>query len=445
MLEQPELELTIQTHLFGGINSTDMRNITLSFIAFLSLISVTMQGQDLTVNTFADAHHTGANTINQSFTFPNDISIYDSIVMNIALTCPTGGCDPWDRFATIKVVKGGEEFEIGRYATPYGNGWCDWQLDVTDYRDFLTGNVEMESYIETWSNGWLVTVDFDFYLGTPSKPYVAVQNLWVDYYFIYGDTIFYSLDLPARNVVIPNNAEDVKLRIVNTGHGQGNTDNAAEFSQRTHQINLDGTTAFNQFLWKSDCNVNPCSPQAGTWEFSRAGWCPGQEIKPDDYDLNTLVSPGQAVEIDYVLESSFNECSPWNPPCQSGVTCTDCNYNGGTHTQPNYKISAQLIVASSTPVVITGVDAMESSNRIKIYPNPNNGMVNLQVDLKKEENINIAVYDMSGRQVHTQQYQNVLTTTKAMDLTALPKGLYMVVANTPTHQIQQKIVIEKND
>ena len=46
--------------------------------------------QDLTVNTFSTETHTGAATINQDFTFPSDISMYNQITMEIALTCPAG-------------------------------------------------------------------------------------------------------------------------------------------------------------------------------------------------------------------------------------------------------------------------------------------------------------------------------------------------------------------
>lgn len=421
-----------------------MKHIYLFFLSTLFLANTALKAQDLTVNAIVDAHHTGANTLNHFADFPADVSIYESITMNFNLTCPNGGCDPWDRFATIKVVSNGEDFEIGRYVTPYGNSWCGWSLDVSDYKELLSGNVELETYIETWSNGWMLDVSFDFYEGTPNYPYVAVQNLWVDYFFIYGDTIFYSLDLPSLNVNVPANAEDVKLRMVNTGHGQGNTDNAAEFSQRTHQIRVNGNTEFNQFLWKADCDVNTCSPQAGTWEFSRAGWCPGQEVTPDDYNLTSLVTPGETVNLDYVLESSFNECSPWNPTCDDGVTCNECNYNSGTHTQPNYKISAQLIVSSNTPVTITSVENRNNDNKVKIYPNPSPGQVNISYDLLNTEDALVTVLDLSGREVHKQTIAKANSGTNSLDLNNLPAGLYLIQLSTATFQTQQKIYINSH-
>ena len=417
-----------------------MKKGLLFLLLFGTLLPWT-HAQDFTVNAFADAHHTGANTINQNFTFPSDVSMYDSITMNVALTCPPGGCDPWDRIAWIKVIDGSEEYEIGRYATPYGNDWCSWTINVSDYRELLTGNVELSSYIETWSNGWYLTVDFDFWGGTPTYPYVDVKNLWVDDFMIYGDTIFYSLDLPTRTVQIPSNAEMVKLRVVNTGHGQGNSENAAEFSQKTHDINVNGNNAFQQFLWKNDCGANPCSPQGGTWTLSRAGWCPGQDVTPYDYDLTSLVTTGQNATIDYVLQPYFNECSPWNPTCISGSTCNNCNYDGNQHTQPNYKMSVQLIAFSSTPIAITGLESVGQEESIKLYPSPSNGHLELRADLANSTNLVINVNDLSGRMVHHTALNQIQRGTSALDLSHLPDGLYVVQMEGSGQRYTQKILI----
>ena len=47
----------------------------------------------------------------------------------------------------------------------------------------------------------------------------------------------------------PMDAEAVYLRMITTGHGQGNTDNAAEFSYRVHEIHLDGEMEFLHDFW----------------------------------------------------------------------------------------------------------------------------------------------------------------------------------------------------
>lgn len=410
----------------------------LTLLLLLLSAGLTSLGQ-LTVNTFDQAVHMGANTITETFDFPDDVSSYSEILMHFNLTCPAGGCDPWDRYSNLKVVKNGQSYEIGRYVTPYQNSWCDWTLDVTAYRELLQGQVTMESFIDTWNNGWEITVDFEFIEGTPDYLYSRVTNLWVDYFIIYGDTIFYSIDLPEMDVLIPDNAESSMLRIMNTGHGQGNTENAAEFSQKTHEIMVNGNQEFSQFLWKNDCDVNPCSPQSGTWEFSRAGWCPGQEVVPWDYDVTSITTPGEVATFDYVLEPYFNFCSPWNPDCNNS-TCAECNYNSGTHTQPHYKLATQLIFFSNTPFPVSVEEIVEDVD-FTIYPNP--ALEELRINYAGTTGSQkwlLSVYDTRGSIVKTFTTSESTAFNIMMDVSDLAPGTYLLSLSGNDKNIQRTFI-----
>ena len=132
---------------------------------------------------------------------------------------------------------------------------CGWTFDVTDYRSILKGEVALLSYIDTWVRpGWLVTIEFDFISGSPSHNYTAVRNLWNYDYIVYGDETIPVRNIPSITEYIPMDAEVV--RMITTGHGQGNTDNAAEFSYRVHDININGELAFLHDFWRSDCESN---------------------------------------------------------------------------------------------------------------------------------------------------------------------------------------------
>ena len=404
------------------------------FFTLIALfVSIGLQAQ--TITGFDGGLHEGGSTISTNVDFPTDLSNVAQILMHVSLDCPSGGCDPWDRYANLKVDLGWQDIEIGRYVTPYGNDWCDWTIDVTEYRNILVGNTNLTSHIETWQNGWLINTSFEFIAGTPDYEHITVQNLWVDYGLTYGDTVFYSINLPEQIVEIPANAEEVIVRIVNTGHGQGNTENAAEFSQKTHEIKVNGSTEFSQFLWKADCNVNPCSPQGGTWQFARAGWCPGQDVQPDDYDITSLVTPGQTATVDYVLEPFLNECSPWHLDCESGVTCEECNYNSNGHTTPHYKIVGQLIVKSSTPLPAS----MEEEERLGllVYPNPSEGGL-LNIKLNEEQEFNASVFDLSGKQLLSESLKGKINTLDIADISA---GIYLVCVQNETFNISKKIII----
>ena len=331
---------------------------------------------DTTIVAFDNVHQffggSGNNrTVIDTIQFPDSNSEYSEIIMTVSLDCPTGGCDPWDRKAKISVMHLNDWFEIGRYVTPYGVE-CGWSFDVTDYRSLLVGEVPLRSYIDTWVQpGWLVNIHFEFISGVPEYPFTIVRNVWNYDYIVYGDTTN-PINISSITEYIPSDAQEVDLRMITTGHGQGNTENAAEFSLKIHDIFLNGEFSYFHNFWRDDCASNDCSPQNGTWQYNRAGFCPGDKVTPQDFDLLDHVLVGDTVKLDYILEDYFNYCSPNNPDCVNGVTCSLCDYNNSGHTEPYYYIGSHLIMHTESYhtnadafFVISGQD--ESTGALNIY------------------------------------------------------------------------------
>lgn len=421
-----------------------MRKRTSTLKAFLVCIlfalcsTFVMAQTDTTITTFNNVHQGNGSglatrTVVDTFPMPSDLSIYSQIKLHILLSCPTGGCDPWDRFASVSAWHNGEWFEIGRYMTPYGRS-CGWVIDVSDYRSMFKDTLILQSFIDTWTNpGWLVKYDFEFIAGTPAYTDIKVENLWLNYNVVYGDTT-QPVNVPDVITTIDANADSVKMKMVNTGHGQGNTNNAAEFSQKTHSLKVNGNVAANQLLWRGNCSTNPCQPQNGTWQYNRAGWCPGADVLPYKYDITSLVVPGQPVTLGYQLQSYFNLCSPNNPGCTS-ATCADCNYNYNGHTEPHYKISGQLITYLNAP---TGVTDLNSYVRINITPNPSNGLFTINIKGAKQP-YTIDMFDVIGKKVWT---GNGNSAQQTINLSGAGKGVYFVKLHGQQLNKTQKVVVQ---
>ena len=346
------------------------------YIIAIIIYGSTIIFSDTTIVAFESVHQSFGNlgnnrTVVDTIQLPQSNVGFSDIIMSVGLECPTGGCDPWDRKAKIDVMHLNQWFEIGRYVTPYGVE-CGWEFDVTDYRSILQGEVILRSHIDTWVQpGWLVNISFDFILGTPEYPFTSIRNVWNYSYIVYGDTTN-PVNIPTINEYIPSDAEDVNLRMITTGHGQGNTDNAAEFSLKIHDIFLNDELAYMHNFWRGDCEYNQCSPQNGTWQYDRAGFCPGDKVIPQDFGLLDFVYPGETIKLDYILEDYFNYCSPNNPDCVNGATCTLCAYNNSGHTEPYYYIGSHLIMHTETyhsnaDVYILAQDQDHSSQSINIY------------------------------------------------------------------------------
>ena len=331
---------------------------------------------DTTIVAIDQIHHSFGDSGNNrttidSIQFPIKNSEYATISMRVNLECPNGGCDPWDRKAKISVYHLDQWIEIGRYVTPYGIE-CGWDIDVTDYKSVLKGQVLIKSFIDTWVQpGWLVSIEFDFITGTNSYQHTIVRNLWNYDRLVYGDPSI-PIDISTINEYLPLDTEEAYIRITTTGHGQGNTENAAEFSNKEHAILINGQISHTHSFWRADCELNQCSPQNGTWQYDRAGFCPGDKVAAQNLSVLNYATPGEIIKLNYELEDYLNQCSPNNSSCVNGATCSSCDYNYTGHTEPFYYIGSQLIIHTTSKhsnadayLIIGEQDSLETS--ISIY------------------------------------------------------------------------------
>lgn len=281
---------------------------------------------------FGNGHN--RREVEQNVLFPGADESFSKLTLRFKLNCPSGGCDWWDRKGSLYILddeKG--KIEIFRFMTPYRVG-ATWQLDVTDLRPLFVGFKKFQVFIDTWvgpghaqGNGWSVDASIDFREGIPVNKVVDVIPLFTSQSVVYGD--------PSRpaglNTHVELNAWARRGRIWSfvTGHGQGNTENCAEFCPKVHTINF-ADQRIRRTIWRNDCNMTRTEgSQMGTWTLARAGWCPGDKVSPWIIDI-----PEEK------LSSSMR--IGWSP--QAYNNRFRGNYNGGSNTEPYYQISSLLVL-----------------------------------------------------------------------------------------------------
>ena len=100
------------------------------------------------------------------------------------------------------------------------------------------------------------------------------------------------------------------IRALTTGHGFGYTQDCAEFCKKTHTLTLgDVTDAW--IPWRDDCVRAGPPGQAGTFYFSRAGWCPGDVVYPHEVDVD--LRGGDAAAFQWQVEPYTNEVDGGDP------------------------------------------------------------------------------------------------------------------------------------
>jgi len=410
---------------------------------------------DQTVSTFDDdliSFPQANRTFTSKYDLPTSVGVYDQLTGYLDINCPTGGCDPYDRVAWIEVKDDrGDWIEIIRYITPFGIA-CNHVVDLTPYLHLLQGTREMRMFIDTWAKGWSVSLDLEYTRGEAEHDFAQIQRLWD------GAKDFGNLSNLQPNDTIevewPSQTKAALLHMYCSGHGWGenNSGNAAEFySQAVHHLDVNGAETFEQQLFY-DCAPNPdgCNNQLGTWEYNRAGWCPGAIGKAWSYNLTPWIQES-TTELRYIFDEDYVDyCHPANPDCLSGSTCTDCNagYN------PHYWISANLVHYSDSLYLpgpknaflpdTSSTGIMERNTKLRIFasPNPSGGMFEVRCfdQLKSGE---LQVMDLQGKLIMDFNIENQPNGfAKMIDMRPYPDGVYLIriVSDAPIGKINSESI-----
>lgn len=246
-------------------------------------------------------------------------------------------CGEWDYLTKTNILlpdgDSVKHVNLSAFVTPYGKrlelggekGW-QWVVDVTDYAPVLKGSREIIS----GNNQELLDLEFYFIEGVPDRDALGVMNVYPFGEYTYEHLADDSLMQETRIILNPE-AEQYMLRARIAGHGHAGPYNCCEWDEKMHTYRIDGMP-LKWTVWK-DCGFNPIYPQGGTWQFDRAGWCPGSEVDKMDFDITSLVNPGDTVKIDYDIEM----------------------YSGNGEKEGKFTMSHQLF---SFGVANFGVDAM---------------------------------------------------------------------------------------
>jgi len=89
--------------------------------------------------------------------------------------------------------------------------------------------------------------------------------------------------------------------------------------------------------------------------------------------------------------------------------------------------------------VATSTGIIKITDRIKIYPNPNNGLFTLELNNRTNDEYTVEVYDVIGKIVYK---SNITENVSSIDLTHMNAGLYYVSVNNGDEKNITKIIIQ---
>jgi len=232
-----------------------------------------------------------------------------------------------------------KDVEIARYITPYGiqfdlgpNGFA-WIYDVTDYQDYLKNVVDLAAH----NTQELLDLKFAFIEGIPPRDLHKREPIWSDFRSYNFSNMANDVDLQPKKIALSDTAENFKIKTRMSGHGQVGNNACCEWVPNNHQIKVDGVSRFNWNIWEAtDCGDNPNIGQGGTWPYAREGWCPGDQVKEYEFELTPFITPGDSVELDYVINPV-----PANDPGQAGGNYIAA-YDLISYSAPNFQNDAAI-------------------------------------------------------------------------------------------------------
>jgi len=198
-----------------------------------------------------------------------------------------------------------DPYEIGRYITPYGinldlgpDGFT-WVYDVTDYAPILKDMVDLAS----GNDQELLDLKFLFIKGTAPRDVVNINRFWGPRASYRYSDLSNDTKLSETEVSLHPDAKQFKMVTRLTGHGHnsntGSYPHCCEWKDNTHSLLVNGSKVADWHIWQTnDCAENPVYPQGGTWPGSREGWCPGDVVKDNNFEITQYVT-GNTVKIDY--------------------------------------------------------------------------------------------------------------------------------------------------
>ena len=114
-------------------------------------------------------------------------------------------------------------------------------------------------------------------------------------------------------------------------------------------------------------------------------------------------------------------------------------YNSGASACEN---GHDAEVEDYTINVLTSLSVDEfSEGSISVYPNPNNGEFNVKLNSTSNNAIGITVYDMRGRKVYNNMFQNVSNFNKTINLGNIQSGMYLMYITDGEKAETKKIIV----
>ncbi|MBX2842427.1 MAG: fibronectin type III domain-containing protein [Flammeovirgaceae bacterium] len=279
-------------------------------------------------------------------------------------------------------------------------------------------------------------------------------------------TLSPALDIPAGLVATPISSSqiDIKWNSVDGATSYilqvSNTDVAADFvnletidaPETTYaHTGLDPeTTKFYRVKATNASGQSDYSASANTTTIADLPAIPGNFKANAISDSDIKLTWDKLTEnVDgYIIESGDAEAGPFTQLIALSDTASTYTHSGlAANTQKFYRIKATNGDATSdysavvnATTTITGIEDELHFDVFRVFPNPSNGVFQIELNTNRLESGKMTVFNAIGKVVFEKQINS--QSAESIDLSSLKKGLYIINVKTSSNHQMKKIILE---
>lgn len=169
-------------------------------------------------------------------------------------------------------------------------------------------------------------------------------------------------------------------------------------------------------------------------------------LPPMDFPVvnDYLAGGNKVIGISYV-DSTIDKYTNFTPLCRiyySNLTDTVVCIDEIVHiVNENYEATL-----TNSPACVSlnnvGIDEVSSNNRMIVYPNPSNGIFQIEITDFTNENGSIELKDITGKTISSTEMKAESNGQLQMDLRSLSKGVYFIQYQSSGKNVTQRIILQ---
>jgi hypothetical protein len=164
------------------------------------------------------------------------------------------------------------------------------------------------------------------------------------------------------------------------------------------------------------------------------------------YVSSSVIWNGTGVNNVVVADGNYNVFIEmgWGSSKTSQHAVTSFTFNkgpAGVHLNPTGTSNYSNVVIDWVPLT-TLVPQIKDSNSLTVYPNPTNGLLNLEIK-QSIPSAKIIVVNTLGAVVYQKTIEDGFVGNLNIDLVSFTNGLYLLKVSYPEHEFVYKVILQK--